>query len=172
MNYAIIPYADNEGLWPLDNAVLERAWSLLVAQDKVRSTFYDGSITTAEEFIEYLQKPSNYPTFMWNLTTGYPALLGWFNSLKDANCQAHFVCFDGSNPIKAGRELLEWWSSWDMIRNVIGVTPESNENAVRYIQLLGFQVMGTVPDFCDLVYENRRVGGTFAHYSLNGGSHG
>jgi hypothetical protein len=51
-----------------------------------------------------------------------------------------------------------------LLKVLVGITPETHFTALKLVRLVGFTIMGTIPNFCDLVYEGKRVGAVISYY--------
>ncbi|BBD08757.1 hypothetical protein [Desulfovibrio ferrophilus] len=133
-----------DGLCPL--------WEQLEREGSARSLFYDGSMNTAEDFARFAQAPQRllYAVFV----SGTPAALFWLDGWSGRAAFIHFVVFRrayGSTARVIGRYVTGWLlrakrkGGLPLVQTLIGLTPETNPLAIRFVRDIGFRVLGRIP---------------------------
>lgn len=168
--WQIWPYAVVDGRSTIPEHILRGLWDQLEQEDKVQSLFHDGSVTNADQWVKFLGNPGVSPVISVD-TEGTPRItfIGWLSDRGPMAAKAHFVSV-GPYQRGAARAILRYWDSLiddfgnPCVPMLVGVTPESNEKALRTIKTLGFKVIGTLPNFCAMAYEHpRKVGGVISY---------
>jgi len=170
MRYIVYPVLEVDGWWTTSDEQLGRVWGMMIDEGKVETVFHDGRIRSVSEFIEYMKSPATHPVLVYDRQRDDWGAIAWLNNMDSGNTQSHFCTFKGSNPILMGHTVMEYWGGTRgkdgelLFFNIIGIIPENNQRAVKYIQKLGFTTIGTIPDFCDLFFEDTRCGGVVSYY--------
>ena len=160
----------NEGTPPDD--ILLGFWNKLVELERVKTFFYDGRVQDAGEFITFMKGPSIFPLLVISADGARFLALAWLERFINAIAISRFCYLD--NPQKEiGQQILDYWNKIELLKVIIGITPESHKSTVKMIKHLGFHVIGKIPDACNLCYEDRREAGIISYYLIgekgNGG---
>lgn len=172
----VYPIVEDNGIWNVSNDVLYATWKAIVAEGKDKLLFYDGSVTSPEGFVRFVKAPGNFPLFVVEEESGNIHMLAWLNGLMNGTAQSHF-CSVGKYRRGAAEKIIEYWMSLEhegkkIIHALIGITPEPLKAAVKLAKLAGYTVLGTIPNFCNMVYEARRVPGVISYYARGGNGDG
>ena len=169
----IIPYIELEGGWSIPVDIMIMIYMKMVEEGRIDTLFYNNRIGDPWEFLEFMQDKDNWPAVVFDddMNVG---LVAWLNRMNDGNAQVHFCTFKGHNPIKMGKALLKWWCDYHngdgkkLFETIVGITPETYHMALKYAGKLGFNQIGTLPNFCYIESEDRRVGGVVSYYIPGG----
>jgi hypothetical protein len=115
--------------------------------------FSDGQINSREGWLHAMKSPENFLYVVYadeNISAVF-----WLNSVEAKQARFHYCFFYSAwkkGSIKVGKKILEILmekrnsSSDDYLLDVlIGVIPSSNEPAIKFAKLLGWQIIGTLP---------------------------
>jgi hypothetical protein len=168
MNYRIHPVICTSTYWNTADSVLANVWYDLYAEDKLKDLFYDDSITTLDAWLGWIKMPFNFPVLC--LSEKDVVAIAWLNNLDYKTARCHFA-FIGDFHRDAGKTILKYWEDMispedgkKMFKTLYGVTPERNELAVRVIKVMGFTILGTIPNFCK--WHGESVGGVVSYYEI------
>lgn len=148
----VIPYALTEKGYPIDDQVLSLIWKQIVNEGLDKKVFPDNSISTVADFLGLMKDTRNIPVFAFD---GKLLGLAWLNSVHDKHALAHFCMMReawGKKTLQVGQEILKYWNSFDVLDVIIGNTPSDNKLAIKYIQKLGFTVIGEIPTIGKVSY--------------------
>jgi hypothetical protein len=124
--------------------------------------FYGGYVDSPERFAEFMQLPGNQPVLVVDVESQKIVFLAWLNGVQEGCANGHFCAL---GPFKRGafNAVIDYWKSWGSIRVLIGITPETNERALRLVQIMGMRIVGTIPKFCFIAPVNQAVGGVISY---------
>ena len=135
-----------------ERELLHGVYARLEAEGTAKRTFYDGTVTNAEEFVAHMLCPGSLPFLLfWD---GKPAGITWFNSCEGRSARGHFVLFRdvwGRETTAAiGRGIFTYMLTlkdnigffFDVL---LGLTPASNSLAWRLGMLCGAKEVGSIP---------------------------
>jgi len=160
----IWPYAKlSDGSWTIPEGVIHKTWERLVELNRVDATWYDGSVQDEKDFIEFLQDPYIFPVLVVDANELRLWLLAWLSDIQRGSARGHFCYLDRYN-MNVTKMLLNYWAKIASLRVIIGITPESYQLVLKIIQKSGFQILGTIPQICDMYYEGRLEGGVISYY--------
>ena len=125
--------------------------------------FYEGTITTGDEFVQLMQNPANIPVFVFQDKewVGF----AWLNGAAGDMAYGHF-CFRRAywdiHTLPAGKKIVEYWFSFPgsdgpLFEFILGLVPNFNESANRYVKRLGFSHVGSIPGLLQCEYRADRA---------------
>ncbi len=161
--YQLWPCAFVDGVFSVPDEILRFLWRELEHTGKYRDLFYNGGVSTAEQWIAWIKDKDNYPVFAVDLVSMRIACIAWLNNAVDGAALIHF-CMLGLPRPEIGETVLRYWSNIGVLSVIVGFTPETNMAAVKYAKRIGFTVSGYIPKMCNMVYEGRRVGAVVTTY--------
>jgi len=168
----IVPLRNRRGQRQLSDELLRDLWRVIVREGKVETTFYAGGVVTPEDFHEFLADASRLVSLAVEQPSGRLRAAAWLTNITDGSAFAHYVTLGGFRR-DVGRAVLEQWAGLTdvegrpLVQRLLGVTPEANRPAVRLLQLLGFTVLGAIPDYCRTPYLGGRCGGVISYRTLS-----
>ena len=165
----------NLKLWPLTHIddkctvpdeVLAGVWAEMEKNGRVKSTFYGGSIKTCEQFISFAKSSFAFFVFVADVDKSKIVAIGWLTNFTGEIATCHF-CFPGHFIPGAGEMVINYWQKFNMIHVFMGYTPESYVTVIKIIKKWGFSILGTVPNYCNMIYKGCREGAVIS-YRLGG----
>jgi hypothetical protein len=156
--------------------VMCQIWHQICHEGKKELLFYDGGITSLKEWIDYIYHPGNYVALVVD-DAGHVYHIAWINKF-DNKCGFLHHCALGSYNRHTWPTLKKYWQDMKdsqgepLIYTLMGVTPVTNEKAVKLVKMLGWSVIGRIPAICYMAYENRYVDGVISYTVINEVSYG
>lgn len=125
-------------------------WQTLCIEGKKDIVFYDGQITSEDEFIQFMQDDMNYVYVAYEGAN--PLALVWVNNFLGRCGMIHFTMFYNSK----GREeciglyllnflLFSKCGDEFCFDALYGLTPRVYRHALRFIEKLGFRLVAEMP---------------------------
>lgn len=161
---ALIPYALISGGWNLPDSFLADVFEKMQAEGVLERVFYDGSVTTPEAFVKYMQSPANVSIFF--VRDGEPLSFGWLNGIREGRAFAHFCTLKAGRgvTIDMGRIALGYWfSTFDFLAVILGMIAANNKLALRFVRRIGFTAVGEIPRLIYDAYSGQRVAGVLTY---------
>jgi len=123
--YELLPYVklDNDE-YSIPDALIAFVYNKIIENNKIDIIFYNRSIMTCEEFINYCKKPDNHFSFVVDTKKLQIVFVGWLNNIVDDAASIHFFCIDTYRPAMA-QKILEFWKKMGLL--LMGTVPESNK---------------------------------------------
>ena len=143
MSFTLFPY-DGKGNIP--DAVFHWFWHKMAEQGIAEKVFYSGHIRDAYGFA-LLMKTTVVPSLFVDDDTQKPIAMAWLSDIMDNRALAHFAIMEDGRDEKLamGKTMLEYWLKDLNVNTVLGIIPSFNKPAVRYIDELGFCILGEIP---------------------------
>jgi len=167
MGYQLWPIITQDGMCSVPDVVLHGVWKQMVAEGRApEHVFYGGWVNSPERFAEFVKLPGVLPVFVIDDEAKKIVFFAWLDGVQDGYASGHFCAL---GPIRRGAfaAVIDYWRSWGSIRVLIGITPETNEFALRLIRKMGFTSLGgVVPQFCNLATQGRIVGAVISYLEL------
>lgn len=158
----LIPYVEINGNRSLSDDNVKQIFHRMKSEGTLHVVFYDGSIKTEDDFVAYLKSPNNLPVFI--LSDGELSGLAWLNRVEGNHATAHFCLLKnvwGEKSYDVGKKVLSYWFSFPgsdgepLFDLLLGVIPSFNQKAIKYIEKLGFRVIGEIPKLYKNVYSGK-----------------
>lgn len=179
MSFKIIPFVKSADGWNLSDIQLLGIYFKMLKHRLVNRVFIQGEADTPEKFIEVMKNSRNAVNIVVN-DDGECLVLSWLNKWGFNNAFVHHCFFPevwGEKSVEIGKMVLKYW--FDMKKEngepildvIMGKTPENNRLAVKFIQRMGFTIVGTVPKICYDVKSKKKIGAIFSYIqreSING----
>ncbi|SIO36697.1 hypothetical protein [Halodesulfovibrio marinisediminis] len=134
----------------LNEQELAIIWKKLCDERKKKIVFYDGEITTEEEFIQFMQDDMNYVYAVYE--RGEVLALVWLNNFLGRCAMMHFTMFYNSKGKEQGTALFllnfmlfsqhEGQYCFDAF---YGLTPRVYRHVLSFIKKLGFRLVTEMP---------------------------
>jgi len=162
----LVPYANVEGEWSLPDEFLLSLAVQMMREHSFHILFYDGTITTPEQFMEAMKKPANAPVFFFDGTE--PLGFAWLNGFSGGLAFAHFCGLRAARgrSVQVGLLALQYWmTAFVWLRVILGITPSNNRMAVRFVQKIGFTPLGEIPGVLYDAYNAERVSAVLSYYA-------
>ena len=159
-NFRIIPYVEQNGAWTLPDETMIGVWNRLVFCDLVDTLFYSGETTTPESFLRLVKAPHNVVNVV--VDERQIVFISWLNDVGPNFAFGHFCGFPeiwGKHSVEVGKMVVDYWfDNFKLLDTIIGKIPAVNKMAVRFIEKLGFTILGTIPHLAHGHDENKKVG--------------
>ena len=164
----LIPYLKIDDIWTIEEHIVREMWKQMVADNTWKTVFSKGIVNNEDTFIEFMRDPKNAIVTVW---TDRPLGIAWLNGFDIGTAYCHFCMFSscwGDLSIKAGHKILEYWFDFKsdgipFLNVIIGVIPETNSLALKYIQMVGLRIAGVIPKLLYNHYERRNIGGVICY---------
>ena len=173
MNIKPWPLVKFEGKWSIPHHVLSTVWDKLSESGKDKYFFYDGGILTEDEWIDYVQRPTNFLVLGADTEDQNIVAYGLLTNINDGIAFAHFA-FIGAYIPGVVEDMIEFvsklkdGSGQPLFRVLIGITPRSYDRVIEIIQTWGFTKIGEIPELCNMFYKKRREAGVISYLLLGG----
>jgi hypothetical protein len=162
----LVPYARLEDGWSLPDEFLYSLAIQMVREGTFHHVFYDGTITSPEAFLETMQKPANVPVFFFDGSE--PLGFAWLNGLSGNLAFAHFGGLKSARgrSVKIGQLAVKYWmTNFKFLSVILGITPQPNRLAVRFIERIGFTVLGEIPGVLFDAFKAEKVSAVVSYYA-------
>lgn len=168
--YKVWPYALMEsGNWSIPDELILWIWDKMCESGREKHVFWNGCVRDGLSFIAFLRRYDTYPIVVVDTQKGEPCAIGWLNGVERTHALVHF-CVLGKPWPGIGQAALEYWKSFGLLKVLVGITPETNRPALKYVGKLGFEVVGTIPKLCEMHYDGTLVGGVVTYRDMEGGN--
>lgn len=173
MKFIIVPYVMVNGSWTITDFMMEDVYWKMIDQGLADEIFYDGTIDEVSKFVNHMKKPLNSVVTSWyEAEGGTPiAALGWLNHFGENHAMVHFCTFNEIAPrqkIELGKQVLAYWLNMKrpdktpLFDVLIGLTPERYETVLKYIRMLGWKQLGTIPNL--IIHQKYgKIGGVISY---------
>lgn len=161
--FEVYPLVKMESGWSIPDEVLLGVWQKIIEEDKLESLFYDGTIKTPFEWMEFIKRPGTYPILI--VKNNQVVHVSWLKDIFDVGAWAHHVSIGRyqRGAWEAGRD--HWRKYYPNIKLLLGLTPETNEKAIKFLQkICKFTVVGKIPLMCQV--NGDRVGAIISYYEM------
>ena len=148
---SLIPYVQENGAWSIPDDAMDLIFAEMQSHGLDKIVFYSGGIQTAEDFKLFFKNPHVVSHTIWG-NSGIE-LLAWLTHFGKNYAYAHFCTFPsawGKRTRNLAKQTLEYWFGWSpggepLLDVILGQTPANNRLAVKYIESIGMNTLGTVP---------------------------
>lgn len=155
--YQLLRFFDmGEGVFSVPDVMLQNIWRRLCNENKAAKVFYSGHVKNEDDWMKFVKRPSNYVVFVIDTKKLQPVAAGWLNNITDHVALSHFFVL-GSYRRKMGELVIQYWKTLSNPLVFMGYTPEPYDKAIKLAKILGYKTVGTVPNYCHLIYENKYV---------------
>lgn len=165
--FEVYPLIQVEGKWTVPDEVLVGIWGQIVSEGKDKELFYDATIKTPFEWMEFIKRPGTYPILVVDKKKKTVVHIAWLKDVFDIGAWAHH-CSVGKYQRGAWEAARDYWKKYfPNLKLLLGITPETNEPAIKFLQkICKFTVVGKIPLMCNMGYENKRVSAIISYYEL------
>lgn len=147
----LIPYVEINGARTVSDDVLEKIFYKIKEDGTLYTVFADRKVNAPRDFMATMKSSSNLVVFV--VVDKKIQGFAWLNGCSDNHAFAHFCFFKeswGNSTESMGKELLRYWMSFPgekgyLFDVIIGMIPEFNTRAQKFIEKLGFVRVGTIP---------------------------
>ncbi|MDD5189447.1 MAG: hypothetical protein PHE50_00210 [Dehalococcoidales bacterium] len=161
----IVPYVKIDGMFSIPDEWSISVFNKIKKDGLFEKVFYDGEVRTQEDFLNLLKSPVNYPIFI--LVDGILLCLAWINDLHSNHATVHFYTFKeswGRHSMAMGQKAIEYWFNFkkedgsNRFDVLLGITPSEYKSVHRFIEKIGFTILGEVPKVLFNIYTQQRMG--------------
>ncbi len=146
----LVPYVQLDGTWILSDAFMQSVFDKIVAQGLLKTTFWEGGIDSADQFIDMAKSHINHMVLFFE---GKECVgLAWLSGVTTNYAFGHFCLFREmwGRSVKIGKTCVDYWFSWPgeggpLLDVIVGIMPGFNTRAHNYIKSLGFTRLGVIP---------------------------
>jgi len=165
--FEIYPLVKLEDGWSVPDEVLVGIWAQIVNEGKDKELFYDGTIKTPFDWVEFIKRPGTYPILLVNRKNNQVAHISWLKDIFDIGAWAHH-CSVGQYQRGIWEACRDHWRKYfPNLKLLLGMTPETNLKAVKFLEkICKFTIVGKVPLMCNMAYEGQRVSAVVSYYEL------
>ena len=166
-----VPVVKVDGELSVPAEVMVSIWHRICYEGKQDLLFYDGTVTDLKGWIDYIYNPQNYVVLIVD-AVGDVRHIAWINKYYQGSGFVHH-CSIGNYHRKTWPTLKAYWQGFKdddgkpLIYTVMGVTPTTNEKAVKLLRVIGWHEIGVIPGICYVANENRYVGGVISYAVIN-----
>lgn len=154
---------DDNGVCSVPDAVLAMIYHRICDDGKLDALFYDGACRDMLGWMQFIKSRDRLVVIIYDDT---PVIhcIAWLSQYERGMPFGHF-CMLGKLRKDVGPTVMEYWRGFDF-PVILGLTPENNERAIRFIKMVGFRVLCTVPQACFVAGHGgvRRTGGVLSCY--------
>lgn len=166
--FEIYPLVQIDGKWTIPDEVLVGIWGQIVSERKDKDLFYDASIKTPFEWMEFIKRPGTYPILVVDKNSKAVVHIAWLKDLFDIGAWAHH-CSVGPYQRGAWEKVRDHWREhFKWLKLLLGATPETNEKAVKFAEkICKFTIVGKIPHMCKMGYDgDKRVSAVISYFEL------
>ena len=146
----LVPYVEINGQRTLSDEAIRALWEQMIYEGTAHVVFNE-TVKSSDDFLRLFKSPNVFP-----VVAGHGALamgMAWLTDVGQNYASGHFCMFNaswGALSYEVGNEIIKYWFSLQkegkpMLDVVIGKVPETNRKALKYIERLGFNIIGTIP---------------------------
>lgn len=141
----VLPYIYVDGIPTMRDTDLMVIFDKMVRDDTLKYVFYDGSVTNAVEFVQFI-KSVDIQLFVV-LDDDNPVACGWLTDFKFCTAQAHFCVFSEAwnRSVEVGKLMIEKAMNSMELKMLVGYVPKFNNLAIDFVNKCGGVVVGELP---------------------------
>lgn len=172
MTLRILPrIVGEDGVSNIPDEVVLYIWNKFVEEGKVETVFFNGVISTPQEWLTLFNSPHVFPVVIMDDDPKPDVVwVSWLNQVSDGWAWAHFCAF-GRYRKGVGDMVMDYLSRLGLV-GLIGVIPAWNVRAMRMIRSLGWEFSGVLPGLCNTIFLGKRSDGHVHYYRFGGRAHG
>lgn len=168
----LIPYVEINGARTFTDEEIKTFFQMMIDEGTAKKVFHQGSVSTPDQFLQYLKKPSNHTIIIID-ENRQPMGISWINGIEDRRAWFSFNVFKpywGKKSIEILCLAREHWMNMEnqtgqqIIKILIGITPSNNRLAIRMMQKCGATSLPEIPDFMTNHWTGERHGGVLSYF--------
>jgi len=169
MRYTVFPLRNQNGGQTLADNALAALWKQVLLEERQDLLFYAGGIHTAADFLAFVKKDDLEVCFVVDTQTSQLRGFAWLTEMSGGKAFAHY-CFLGVPHRAIGRAVVNFWCNLRrpdgqaLLYVLLGITPEFHNKAVRFIRIIGFTKLDTIPGYFEDHKGSGRSGAIISHY--------
>jgi len=169
-NFEMIPYAKHDGVRTLTDSFIMGLFDRMEKDDTARIVFYDKCVTTREQFLTVMKKPS---TYLWVLKVkGDVVGMCWMNNVINKSAVPHWCMFKEywGKSVDIGIYMHEYIlhlkkPNGEYFLDVLtGLVAPWNKKMRGFCNKIGGVEVGLVPKIIWNGYKNQSEDGIYFYY--------
>ena len=177
-DFKMYPYVHMDSGPSFSNDQISYIWYQMERDRTWRKVFYDGSVQSEGDFLQFIQKPDI--NFFLLCEGDVAGGFIWLTPMATHSSWIHFCCFSNSwGKCGFARPMLRWAlqsvlnmkgpDGKDIISTLMGLTPANNKLACQFAFDVGMQVVGIAPGAIYNNYTDTHVPGliTYINKAVN-----
>ena len=145
----LVPYVEVNGSRLIPDSVIAEFWHQ-AAKEGAERILFGSDVFPGEMFLRMLKTPSTLPVFLFRTGEVKPVGVGWLNYLAESHAFSHFFFLKeawGKDCLSMGAALTRYWLNLGEppLKVLVGNIPSVNKHAIRFVQKLGWKVVGEIP---------------------------
>lgn len=165
-NIILIPYTEVDGIRNCPDSLFVSLFKEMETEGTFERVFFSVKNFSASTLLNIAKDPSNVAYFCAD--EKQIGALVWLTNFEGRSAQAHFIFlkpFRGFRAVKIGHSILHQLiflkdaHGQYALDVLIGITPTSNTRACRFVQAIGMQSVGVVPNYLWDDYKKESVPG-------------
>ena len=130
--FEIYPLVHIDGEWTIPDEILVGIWGQIVLEGKDKELFYDGTIKTPFEWIEFIKRAGTFPILVVEKESKTVVHIAWLKDVFDIGAWAHH-CSVGKYQRGAWEAARDHWKKYfTNCKLLLGITPETNDKAIKF----------------------------------------
>jgi len=145
----LIPYVEVNGSRMITDQLVAE-FRRQAVKDGASRVLFGSNTFTGELFLRMLKTPSTLPVFLFRKGEASPSGVAWLNHLAKSHASSHFFFLKkvwGRESLAMGKAVTRYWLNLGdpPVKVLIGNIPSANKRAIRFVQKLGWKVVGEIP---------------------------
>lgn len=155
----LIQYCEIDGVYNFPDSWIKSLFSRIREERLLSKAFYEGDVQTSDEFLQAMKHGTNRLFIIYRDQPKDPKdreILGitWLNGFRKRSAYMHQCLFRnawGKESPEIGKAILDQLLHLSDSRGyvfdvLIGLTPANNRLAVTWLQKVGLNIIGEIPD--------------------------
>lgn len=159
-NYEVRPIVYSNYCYTTDEKILVKMYDYLEKSKRLYKVFYDGSVYDLQSWLTFLKTPGISALYCVDNNTKQIVHFAWLtHSILKAYYGHH--CSFGKIKKDAVNAIFKFWAgvpdgngTGPAIDIIIGSTPKSMTEAIKFTKVFGYKEVGVIPRICRMLYEN------------------
>jgi hypothetical protein len=151
----------------LNDAELEAVWRIMDEEVGAKRLFYNVECRSFDEFRQFFSLPSDGGCFnpiAFAFMDGLLHGVCWLTHVEGKSARLHFFCTRVAqqtlNTVNVGRAMMKHWARLKvdgepLLQSLVGITPKSYKLVLKYIQKVGFTVIGEAKGGIHFIHEDK-----------------
>ncbi len=151
MEINLLPYTTLNGMPTFTDSFIKSLFDQMVEDDTVKSVFFDGSVQSADQFLD-MMKFSHNALFVLNVDSKISGVV-WLNGFEQKSASFHFCFFSniwGKDTVEIGKKCMktlvelktDGQYNFDLIT---GLIPVRNKKAIKWGEKINASILGRLP---------------------------
>ena len=150
------PYVQVDGAYTVPDTFLLWLWARYEEEGTTAKVFRVSEVADGADFIDYMRMPGNLPVLFF-ADDQTPLGMAWLNGVSGNHAFVHHALLKaswGRLTDAIAKVALGYWfgmrgASGFQLDVLVGMTPSVNSKAVKYLQRVGFTVVGQIPQMAE-----------------------